>query len=221
MILRIFISAIVLSIAFSVSAQNVFQPKQPGEEWKGVIYRKETAFEIKLQTNGPFSIGVNLGEIKSYYKTNYYHLSIGCLSDPRERSKNKNRPLNFTTSRSFSLGKQNTVFVLRGGMGSKSFISEKAKRKGIAIGYSYEIGPSIALLKPEYLEVIKNDNSEDIVLETIKYSEENEDVFLDRTGDVFGGASYFKGFSDMTIVPGIQAKLGLLFSLGAFDKKVW
>ena len=204
------------SLAFS---QKTFQPKQPGDEWKGVIYRKETAVEVRMHTNGLLLFGVNIGEIRSYYKTNYYHMSLGFLKDPRERRQNKNRIRSFSSSRSFALGKQNSVFVLRGGMGTKKFISEKAKRKGIAIGYDYQVGPAIALLKPYYLE-IEVAEVDQTSLQSVRYTEENEEVFLDKTGAVFGGASYFQGFSEMTVVPGIQGKLGLFFSLGAFDEKI-
>ena len=46
-------------------------------------------------------------------------------------------------------------------------------------------------------------------------------MFLDENGNsVFGGTSYFKGFGEMSVIPGIQGKLGLFFSLGAFDEKI-
>lgn len=206
-----------------LAGQNTFQPKQPGNEWKGIVYRKEVAFEFRLHTNGPLLLGVNIGEIKSYYRTDYYHMSLGFMKDPRERNQNKNRANGFESSSSFALGKQNSVIVLRAGIGRKQFISEKAKRKGIAIGYDYEIGPSIAFLKPYYLQLIYSDNTDPprSVLRTEKYSEENADRFLDANGNtVFGGTSYFTGFGEMAIVPGIQGKLGLFFSLGAFDQKI-
>ena len=197
--------------------QTTFQPKQPGGEWKGIVYRKEIAYEFRLHTNGPLMFGVNFGEIKSYYKTNYYHLSLGFMKDPRERSQNKNRAIGFNTSSSFALGKQNSVIVLRGGMGRKQFISEKAKRKGIAIGYDYQIGPSIALMKPYYLELIYpigGGNPPQSEIREERFSEENRAKFLDEGGNsVFGGTSYFKGFGEMSIIPGIQGKLGLFFSL--------
>lgn len=210
---------ILLFLSSEAAGQKTFQPKQPGNEYKGVIYRKETAYEIRMHTNGLLLFGVNLGEIKSYYKTNYYHMSLGFLKDPRERRQNKNRIRSFSSSRSFALGKQNSVFVLRGGMGTKKFVSEKAKRKGIAIGYDYQIGPALALLKPYYLEIEVAD-ADQIRLQTVRYTEENKAQYLDQDGEVFGGAPYFQGFSEISVVPGIQGKVGLFFSLGAFDEKI-
>lgn len=206
-----------------MTGQKTFQPRQPSNDWKGIVYRKETAYEFRLHTNGPLLFGVNLGKIKNYYKTNYYHFSIGFMKNLRERSQNKNRSVGYKTSNNFVLGKQNSVIVLRAGMGRKQFLSEKAKRKGIAVGYDYEIGPSLALMKPYYLELVSTNNETPPVseLRTEKYSEENAAEFLDHNGNtVFGGSSYFKGFGEMSLIPGIQGKLGIFFSLGAFDKKI-
>ena len=79
------------------------------------------------------------------------------------------------------------------------------------------------MLKPYYLELIydienpgSGSRSE---LRTERFTDENAAIFT-NFDDVFGGAGFFKGFDELTIVPGIQTKLGLFFSLGAFDKYV-
>lgn len=209
-------------MGLEISAQKTFQPKATQFDWKGIVYRKERAFEARIHTNGGL-IGMNFGKIKTYYKTNYYHLSIGYLKDPREKRQNRNLSFSFPDrSRAFAFGKQNSVINLRGGVGAKRFISEKAKRKGIAIGYDYQIGPSIAILKPYYLELlyrVENGGVTDRVLRTERYTPENAEKFT-TYNDVFGGAGYFTGFGDFGVVPGIQMQLGLFFSMGAFDKYV-
>lgn len=213
---------LLLTLGIEISAQKTFQPKATQFDWKGIVYRKERAFEARLHTNGGL-IGMNFGKIKTYYKTNYYHLSIGYLKDPREKRQNRNLSFSFPDrSKSFAFGKQNSVINLRGGIGVKRFISEKAKRKGIAVGYDYQFGPSIALLKPYYLELlytVENGGVTDRVLRTEKYSPENAEKFT-TFNDVFGGAGYFTGFGEITVVPGINSQIGLFFSMGAFDKYV-
>jgi len=213
---------LLIGISAELFAQKTFQPKATQFDWKGIVYRKERAFEARLHTNGGL-IGFNLGEIKTYYKTRYYHMSIGYLKDPREKRQNRNLSFSFPDrSRAFAFGKQNSVINLRAGLGVKRFISEKAKRKGIAIGYDYQIGPSLALLKPYYLELLytsENGGVTDRVLRTERYTPENAEKFT-TFNEIFGGAGYFRGFDEITIVPGIQANLGLFFSMGAFDKYV-
>ena len=211
-----------LSFSAQVIGQKTFQPKSNQIDWKGIIYRKEIAYEARIHNNGAL-IGVNIGKIKTYYKTNYYHLSIGYLKDPREKKQNRNLSFNFPNrSRSFAFGKQNSVINLRAGVGSKVFLSEKAKRKGIAIGYDYNIGPSLALLKPYQLELIyelDGGGTNDREIRAESYSEENAEKFL-NFNDIFGGAGYWNNFGELSIAPGIQGKLGLFFSMGAFDKTI-
>ena len=201
-----------------VDAQKSFQPKQVDTEWKGIVYRNETTGNITLHTNG-YSIAYNTGKIKTYYKTNYYHFELGYMTDPREQKQNRNVQISFSrVSQSFKFGKQNYMYALRAGKGTKRLITDKAKRKGVAIGYNYEAGPSIAILRPYYLELIYNFEENGNYyneLRVEKYSEDNAAKFLDYNS-VFGGAS--GGWSELSLVPGVQGKLGLFFSLGAFDE---
>jgi hypothetical protein len=45
----------------------------------------------------------------------------------------------------------------------------------------------------------------------------NADKFLDYNS-IFGGGAGSGGLSEISIVPGVQAKLGLFFSKGAFEE---
>lgn len=218
-----YIGFIVL-VAFTseICAQKTFQPKATQFDWKGIIYRKETAWEARIHNNGAL-LGVNVGEIKTYFRTNYYHISIGYLRDPREKRQNRNLSLSLNSrSKSFTFGKQNSILNIRGGFGVKKFISEKAKRKGIAVGYDYNFGPSIALLKPVYLDLIykiDGGGTNERELRSQRYTEDTAEKFT-TYNDVFGGSGFFKGFEELSIVPGLQGKLGLFFSMGAFDKYI-
>jgi hypothetical protein len=210
-------------ITFStLVGQITFQPKQIDYEFKGIIYNKETAFDFTLHNNGA-SIGMNFGKIGPYQSTKYYHYEIGFLKDPREKNQNKNLALSLNeVSSSFKYGKQNNAIFLRGGIGVKKFLSDKAKRKGIAIGYNYEIGPSLAVLIPYYLDLIyvETENGQiNYFLKSEKYTEENAEKFLDYDA-IYGSSGYFSGLSSTKIYPGIQAKLGLLFSFGLYDKTI-
>ncbi|MBK8518010.1 MAG: hypothetical protein IPL55_17520 [Saprospiraceae bacterium] len=211
---------IIFFFLYEGMGQKSFQPKQVNFEWKGIVYRNETTANLSFHTNG-YSVAYNKGRIMTYYKTNYYHFEAGYMLDPREQKQNKNIPLSFSKiSKSFKFGKQNSLFLLRAGKGTKKLLTDKAKRKGVAIGYNYEAGPSLAILKPYFLELIYNfekDGRYFNELRTEKYSEDNKAKFLDYNS-IFGGGPAGKGWSEVGIVPGIQGKLGLFFSLGAFDE---
>ena len=202
--------------------QTIVQPKQLDYSSAGILYNKEKSLEFRAHTNG-VAIGVHFGEIKTYYKTNYYQFDFGLLRHPKEfrQTVTFNSGSPFTrSSGSFTYGKQNQLMVLRGGVGRKIYFSDKAKRKGVAVGVDYEFGASIGLLKPYYLNLTRlQDNGFIDYVSTERYSEENKDLFLDET-KIVGPASFFKGFGQITALPGLHARLGAHFSLGAFDEYV-
>lgn len=215
----IFSIFLIVAICFSLQAQKVLQPKQIDFNWKGVVYKKEWNVDFRLLTNG-FAVALNLGELRTYYKTNYYHFEIGWLKDPRERKQSKNSRFTLlNNSSSFIYGKKSSLLTLRAGIGKKIYLSEKARRKGVAVGYSYEFGPSIGLVRPYYLILERMDEDGRTIESLEKYSEENADLFL-NTKKIIGSGGYFSGFNELSIRPGIQGKAALHLSLGAFDRTV-
>lgn len=201
-----------------LTGQKSFQPKQEDPEFKGIIYRKEKTGLVALHTNGYF-ISYHRGKIKTYYKTVYSSFELGILYDPREYKQNRNIPLSINRiSRSFRFGKQNSVFVFRAGRGMKKLISDKARRKGLALGYNIQGGPAVAILKPYYLELIYQNAVENTIdLKEERYSEDNAAKFLDYNS-VFGGGRFSRGLTELSVIPGLQGKLGLFFSPGAFEE---
>jgi hypothetical protein len=189
---------------------------------RGITYRKEMTFDLKLHTNG-FAFAYNSGDIRTYYRTNYYELGIGTMHNPRELKQTKNTTIvNGELPKDFKFGKQNSVFIIRGSKGIKKYLTDKAKRKGVELGYNLSFGPSIAVLKPYYLKFV----NQAIVLGELKkslteerYSETTKKDFEDYN-KIYGGASFFKGIKELSFTPGVQSKLGLFFSLGSFDEYV-
>jgi len=218
--LKIYILGVLLSMSSNIAGQKVLLPKQVDVDWKGIVYKKEKSFDFRWHENG-FAIGYNSGKLRTYYKTNYYNIEIGYTKDFREKRQNKNFAVSvFNNSRSFVYGKVNSLINLRAGFGRKKYLSEKARRKGLAIGYNVEAGPSIAILKPYFLDLIYiTEDGGPFEIRSEQYSEENAEVFLDDNS-IFGSSGFFTGFSDLSIVPGLQGKAGLHFAVGAFDKYV-
>jgi hypothetical protein len=206
----------------SLHAQSVVQPKQLDYSSMGVLYNTERVFEIRPHINGG-AISMQFGEIKTFYKTHYYQFDIGYLKHPKEKRQtvtyNSGNPF-ATTTNSYTYGKQNHFMILRGGVGKKIYFSEKAKRKGVAAGLNYEVGASLGILNPYYLKLIRlRENGLDDYISTERYSEDNADVFLDNSR-IVGSASFFKGFGHLSLLPGLHARIGAHFSVGAFDKVV-
>lgn len=202
----------------TATAQGTYQPKT-NNGYKGVVYNKEFTVDVRLHTNG-LAVAANIAKIKSYNKTKYYHFEIGELKHEKEyrysrdfTSNNFNR-----SSSSYVFGKQNSLFVLRGGLGTKKYFSEKAKRKGLAIGMSYEYGPSLGFLKPYYLDIYPNDSNSNNTRK-IKFSAEEAANFLDADR-IAGYSGFAKGIKEVSLIPGIHGKFGFHFDWGAFDEYV-
>ncbi|MGB3077546.1 MAG: hypothetical protein WBB31_00595 [Saprospiraceae bacterium] len=203
-------------------AQTIVQPKQLDYSSVGILYNQEKVIELRPHTNGA-AIAVQFGKIVTFYKTHYYQFDFGLIRHPKEYRQSitfhSGNP--FTrTSNSFTFGKQNNLMVLRGGVGNKIYFSDKAKRKGVAVGVDYEFGASIGLLKPYYLHLSRllEDQVTDYV-STERYSKDNADIFLDDS-KIIGPASFFKGFDKISVIPGVHARVGAHFSMGAFDEYV-
>lgn len=211
---------ILLAFALPLSAQVTFQPKSVDIDYKGVVYNSEQTVDLRLHANG-WAVAYNSGKITSYNQTKYYHFEIGRHKDAREKL--QSRPYNLNLVRgvgSFAYGKINSFYSARVGIGKKKYLSEKAKRKGIAVAYNYEIGPALGFLKPYYVEIYvdKPDNS-GVSREFIKYSDETAQQFLDLNS-ISGEARFSEGILETKILPGIQGKIGAHFDAGAYDEYV-
>lgn len=221
-----YLFTLIFGVLFVMSANG--QTQIPvGEnlyrDGSGIIYSRETTVDLKvLQTNG-WSVGLNIGNFKSFYKLRFYNIEFGEIKNPREyrQSFDYFQGTTFSdVSRPFIFGKQNKFFVLRGGFGEKRLLSEKARRKGLAVGVSYEAGPSVGFLKPYYLEfLVRVPDGGRVIKVSEKYSVENEARFLDITS-IYGGAGFSKGLSEVSVVPGGHLKGALHFDWGAFDEVV-
>lgn len=210
-----------LHLSIFLGAQQTFQPRPLTQsDSKGIVFDQEFSVDLRLQTHG-FALAINRGKIKTYYKTNYYHFEIGELKHPKEFR----NTFDFSRNRdgaSFIFGKRNNLYVVRMGWGQKRYFSEKAKKKGLAVGASYEFGPSIGLLKPYQLKLkYINDPSTNIddVTRIESYSEDNHEIYTDLNR-ISGAAGFGKGWNELKIRPGIQGKLGLHLDWGAFDEMV-
>jgi len=210
---------IIIAFFTEGEAQRIIKPKLIEVDWKGIIYKKEWSVDLRLHENGA-AIAYNIGTIKSYNRTNFYHLELGFTKDERERTQSKISMLN--RSGSYAFGKINSVINVRGGVGVKRYLSEKEKRNGLAVALSYEIGPSLALLKPYFLDLIyvENFNEQRVVtIRSERYSESNAELFLDDSS-INDRSSFFRGFDQISVRAGVQGKLGLHLAMGAFDEYV-
>ncbi len=208
-----------LSLCFALGQTNLEYGRNNYQENKGIIYQKELGFYANLQTRG-FGLGATIGAIKTYYLTRFINIEIGSLKHIREyrQSFDFQAPTTNRISRAFIFGKQNAFYPLRVGFGEKRYLSEKAKQKGLAIGITYEAGPTLGLLKPYYLDLWPNEiPGAEPYIRSEKYSSANESTFL-NVGRIYGASGFGKGLGELKIMPGAHAKLAIHFDWGAYDE---
>lgn len=183
----------------------------------GFLYSSERIYDLRLHTNRGGGLFYQRGKILTYYKTTFYQIGFSELRTPREYRQGSDPSLT-RQFRPYVYGKQNNVFAVRGSKGAKRYFSEKAKRKGVAVGMSYSLGGTLGVVKPYYLALRKaapdQPNVSRVVAE--KYSESNADLFLDDN-KIIGAASFFKGFDALSIIPGANASCAIHLDWGAFD----
>ncbi len=187
----------------------------------GIVYNRETTLNLRLTTARGFLAGLEFGRLRTYYRTTYFHISIGELRHPKEQRQSAD-PLLSRSFRPYIFGKRNNAFMLRGAWGVKRYFSEKAKQRGVAVGVSYTFGPSLALLKPYYLAICYPNPTRpgDCRIMHEKYSEENANLFLDENGRIKGASPFTRGLGEISPRPGITASAAAHFDWGAFDEIV-
>lgn len=216
-----FMTVIGMTFSLNLTAQQTLSlGRNNYNQDKGILFEKESGVNARIYTNG-FSFGYQLGKIKRYNLSQYYFAEFGELKDPIESRQQKNISLSGPrgTFRGFVFGKQNNFYPLRVGVGEKRFLSEKGKRKGLAVGVSYEGGPTLGILKPYYLVLRHTSDSPGnfTSIRSERYSAENASRFL-NWDDIFGAEKLTKGLDELGIVPGINIKGSLHFDWGAYGE---
>lgn len=205
----------ILVLALSASAQGNLQIRQANRS-KGLVYNTEKAMVFEGKTNG-FALGYQWGNLKTYYKTTFYRVDLGFLRHPKET---RVSPTGVTIpTNSFFYGKENSFWQLRGGWGEKRYFSEKDNQasRGVAVGMSYSLGPTLGLIKPYYLNLTRNEiNSVRLPENYIKYSAQTAADFLNKE-KINGAAPFFTGLRETTVTPGAHVNMGIHFDWGAYE----
>lgn len=211
----------VLFASLSVGAQQRLPVNRNiyGAAGKGIVYDQELNFLFGLATPRNIFLGVRSGRLVTYDKLRYWSVTLGNIRHPRERRENKDIPLPSSQriSRSYTYGKINQLYALRLGFGQRRYLSEKARQRGVALGYSYEFGPSLGLLKPYYVEHVTSEPGRTVGLRDVRYTGDNAAEFLDQ-GRIFGASPWSTGLDEIDLRPGVHAKIAAHFGFGAFDE---
>ena len=195
---------IVLSILFSILYFSGLFAQGEIDTEKKIFYRDERTFSASLNSNG-IAVGYKYAKRIDYTRKTTFEIEFAHIKDDKEVKVSTNTQ---QINRSFVYGKLNNFFTLHGGIGYQKEIFPKMDKGGISIRYFYDGGLSIGMLKPIYYDVVVYINNIP-ERQIAKYSEH---------AIIYGKASFFKGFDELSVNPGLYAKGGFTFEFGKYDK---
>ena len=112
------------------------------------------------------------------------------------------------TGNSFTLGKENHLFAIRGQYGRDYLLFKKAAQQGVQINLNLAIGPSIGLEAPYYVEYQQSIR--------VPYDPSQH---ADR-GDITGRGFIFQGLFESNIIIGANIKTSVSFEFGTLKSSV-
>lgn len=199
---------------------QIFGKKSRPDNYEDVVYNKEFTAGLKLHTNG-WGGTVNFTKIHSIFKKRTYEIELMNIKHPKEVRQQSLFASGRNTTRGFIYGKQNSFFNINANIGWSRSLAEKARRNGVELGFFYAFGPSIGFTKPYYLELITDVEGNFLVIEDRKYDPESEEaaLFLNPS-NIYGYSGFLKGFNEIRIHPGVQAKVALNFDWASYNEFV-
>ena len=210
---------LILCISFTSFGQNKKKQRQQEkkerinnmvkEEEEGVIvYHKSFVFGAKLISDG-YGIFLEKGIAKSVKKSTLFQLEIS----ERKSIKEEKTTSYFSNSVPYIYGKQNFFYPVKLGIQQEILLGNKSNKNGVSVTGNYGGGISAGLLRPYYIQVQQNTG-----VNYIKYNSADSADFL--TGKIYGGPNLSKGWSDLTVVPGLYGKAAVRFDYGAYNEIV-
>lgn len=161
----------------------------------GAVFRRSSAISSKL-----------------FGKNQYQYLALELVNvkHPKEISQQ-----DFVTGARFVYGKQNYLFVLRPEYGREIALFNRHDDEGISISGIVAAGPSLGLEKPYMVQFQGPDGR--VVTRSLKIDAASG---ADPYDGAIGAGSFFQGFGQTKIVPGVHLKTAVSFELSAFRDNV-
>jgi len=191
------ISALFLLLKFSFAQGEIDKVQKYG-------YRNINSYGLYINSNG-FGASYQYKKRINFLNKNIFESDINWVRHPKEtRSSN---PL-FTTQKQFVFGKLNSFYNLRFGYGRQKEMFGKFDKGGISIKHFYTAGLSFGFLKPVYYEILEPVPGElTFIIRTDKFDiAANHSIY-----DIYSKSSFLKGFDEISLTPGLYAKVGISF----------
>jgi hypothetical protein len=196
-----------------IKRYQVTRNEQPG----GSVYGHEFDVGGRLNTNG-WSAYLEYEKRSSEVASTMFQLEFGEIKDPKEnKTARQSNYYGFGYSgHAYVYGKENIFYQAKLGMGQRRIIGGKGNKNGVEVSAVYLGGLSLGLVKPYYLQLTDSSAGGSSYQ---KYSPSNANDFL-NPNNIVGGPGLGKGWSEVKVVPGLYARLGMRFDWAEFNEFV-
>ena len=171
-----------------------------------IFYRNERSIGVLINSNG-WGVSGRYAKRLNARNKNIWEIDFANIKHPKEIKISNS----YYNNRSFVFGKTNIFVNFRGGWGKQKEMFRKVDRGGISIRRYFSFGPTIGILKPIYYEVYKTGEGNQYYIE-----EEKFDPSIHQ-GYIYGRASFFKGFDEVSVMPGVYGRFGMSFEYSTSD----
>jgi hypothetical protein len=113
-------------------------------------------------------------------------------------------------------GKINRLYALRPMLGLQRTMAEKNSKNSVGVNVFGCIGPTLGLLKPNYMDIetVDPNNPNSFVAVSVRYTPET--ISPNR---VIGNSSFNRGLNETRIVGGLSVKSGVEFNWGYYSSE--
>jgi hypothetical protein len=182
---------------------NMLRMEEEGE----LIFNKQSAFGIKLATDG-YGISYEKGKFKTVNRTFLLQFELNEKKNPKDH-KVAAAGYNGYNFNSVVVGKLNNFYEFKAAAGNQYLIGGKGNKNGVAVTALYTGGLSLAILKRYYVDVYNPRTNLDL--------KSTYPTIIDSGYIEYGSSGFFSGWNDVTFKPGLNAKLALRFDYGRFN----
>jgi hypothetical protein len=190
---------LIIAVGFYFGTYSIYGQGDLNTQQK-VFFRNEKSLGILINTDG-YGASFRGANRIDFLNKRIVEIDAGVLKNAKEFR----QPSYYQQGGSFIFGKLNFPFYIRAGIGRQHEIYKKADLGGIAVRYFYSAGPLLALYKPVYYRVIYSAPTGYVI------KEEKFNTSFALPQDIYSRAPFFKGFSEMKVMPGLYVKGGFNF----------
>ena len=200
---RIFITFyLVLFLINYNTAQNA--PISDGE----LLYYKDFNIGFSLNSFGGGGMYYRHGWHKTGSIKNYIESDISYIRHPKEvwRYGYQENPNTYT------FGRLNYTYFWRNSFGQKIELTERSYKNALGLNFIYNIGISLALLKPAYIDyfILNADGTNTLLTE--KYNPERHSIEY----RIYGNGPFMSGFNELDVKVGLFGRAGLNIEYGQY-----